>query len=233
MDMFMLGLLGGGVGILLIVGLVYRMMRGSGHTGREKPRPEVFASLEELRALGELLVFKVVTKEIVTAKDHWFGEWGKKYLAWLASSRKMAMIFEFDIDFRYDLRDPDFSLAEDAPGIFRLNMPQCTYQLHIRDITFYDEQKARLMPWLLPDVINAVFGSGFDEEDRNRLKQEARVQAESLAQNLVRRLRSEVQSSARETMEMLARGFAANKVTITFKDAEPAPNRVDFPATAA
>ncbi len=199
---------------------------------RRGPEVRVFASLEELRSIGLLSVFKVVTKEIVTAKEHWAGVFGKKYLGWLMSSKKMAMIFEFDIDFRFDLRDPEFQILEPQSGAFRIRMPRCTYEIHIRDINFYDEQKARLLPWLLPDLVTAVFGAGFDEEDRNKLKEEAKQQAFSLAQDLVRRLRSEVQNSARETMIALARGFSAEKALVEFKDQEPEQVKVEFVANA-
>ena len=179
------------------------------------------AAIEELKAIGVLSVFKAVTKEIVTARDHSLGDLGRRYLEWLITSRKMAMIFEFDIDFQYDLRDPDFAVQEEAAGRFRLQMPRCDYVVHVRNVTFYDEQGGKLLPIILPDVINKILGGGFNEEDRNKLMDEARAQAEKLAQNLARRLSSEVQTSARQTMEMLARSFGAQAVRVVFPDAEP------------
>lgn len=179
------------------------------------------AAIEELKAIGVLSVFKAVTKEIVTARDHSLGDLGKRYLEWLVTSRKMAMIFEFDIDFQYDLRDPSFAVAEDGPGRYRLQMPRCDYVVHVRNVTFYDEQGGRLLPIILPDVVNKILGGGFNEEDRNKLMDEARAQAEKLAQNLARRLSSEVQTSARQTMEMLAKSFGAQTVQVVFPDAEP------------
>lgn len=179
------------------------------------------AAIEELKAIGVLSVFKAVTKEIVTARDHSLGDLGKRYLEWLITSKKMAMIFEFDIDFQYDLRDPAFAVQEDGPGRYRLQMPRCDYVVHVRDVTFYDEQGGKLLPIILPDVVNKILGGGFNEEDRNKLMEEAKAQAEKLAQNLARRLSSEVQTSARQTMEMLAKGFGAQSVRVAFPDAEP------------
>ncbi|HPY62317.1 MAG TPA: DUF4230 domain-containing protein, partial [Kiritimatiellia bacterium] len=179
------------------------------------------AGIEDLKAIGVLSVFKAVTKEIVTARDHSLGNLGKRYLEWLITSRKMAMIFEFDIDFQYDLRDPGFTVREEAPGRYRLQMPRCEYVVHIRNVTFYDEQGGKLLPIIIPDVINKILGGGFNEEDRNKLMDEAREQAEKLAQNLVLRLNSEVQSSARQTMEMLAKSFGAQQVAVDFSNAEP------------
>ena len=208
-----LSLLAGGLfaGLLLVL----RRPRGRGMSVR------TVAGIEDLKAIGVLSVFKAVTKEIVTARDHSLGNLGKRYLEWLITSRKMAMIFEFDIDFQYDLRDPGFTVREEAPGRFRLQMPRCEYVVHIRNVTFYDEQGGKLLPIIIPDVINKILGGGFNEEDRNKLMDEAREQAEKLAQNLVLRLNSEVQSSARQTMEMLAKSFGAQQVAVDFSSAEP------------
>ena len=205
----------------LFAGLLLLWRRRPG--GGRGPSIRATAAIEELKAIGVLSVFKAVTKEIVTARDHALGDLGKRFLNWLITEKKMAMIFEFDIDFQYDLRDPDFTVAEEVPGRFRLRMPRCAYVVHVRNVTFYDEQGGKLLPIILPDVINKILGGGFDEEDRNKLMDEAKAQAEKLAQNLARRLSSEVQTSARQTMTMLAKSFGAAAVQVEFPDAEPRP----------
>lgn len=203
----------------LFAAVILLLRRGGG--GGRGLKISAAAAIEELKAIGVLSVFKAVTKEIVTARDHSLGDLGKRYLEWLITSKKMAMIFEFDIDFQYDLRDPAFAAAEEAPGRFRLQMPRCDYVVHVRNVTFYDEQGGKLLPIILPDAINKILGGGFNEEDRNKLMDEAKAQAEKLAQNLARRLSSEVQTSARQTMEMLAKSFGAQAVKVVFPDAEP------------
>ena len=217
-----------GAGLLLaVVFILPRLFRGRSGKGMDITSHQ---SIESIRSVGELSVFKVVTKEIVTAKDYWAGEFGRKYLKWLASAKKMAMIFEFDIDFRYDLRDPGFKVLKEGEGKYRLKMPECTYEINIRDIVFYDEQKTRFLPWLLPDLLNSAFGGGFDEEDRNRLKEEAKDQAHSLAKGLVGKLWSEVRLSARQTMEALAKGFSVEEVLVDFSDTEPEEVKVRYKA---
>lgn len=217
---------------LLCAGLVVLLWR-RGKAGGKRGSMEVraTASIEELRSIGVLSVFKAVTKEIVTARDHSLGNLGKRYLEWLVTSRKMAMIFEFDIDFRYDLRDPSFAISEEAPGRYRISMPRCAYAVNVRNITFYDEQDEKLLPIILPDMVNKLLPGGFREEDRNRLMEEARAQAEGLAEGLARRLGSEVRTSASRTLEMLAKGFGAEAVEVVFP--EEAPDRAGgVPATA-
>ena len=208
---------------LLCAGLVVLLFRRSRRARDSRGSLEMrsTAAIEELRSLGVLSVFKAVTKEIVTARDHSLGNLGKRYLEWLVTSRKMAMIFEFDIDFQYDLRDPAFSVASPEPGAYRISMPPCAYVVHVRNITFYDEQDEKLLPIILPDVVNKLLPGGFREDDRNRLMEEARAQAEGLAENLARRLGGEVRTSARQTLEMLARNFGARTVTVDFPEADP------------
>ncbi|MEX2215674.1 MAG: DUF4230 domain-containing protein [Phycisphaeraceae bacterium] len=179
---------------------------------------QTHSSLIEMRSVGELVVFKVVTKEIVTASQHWLGEFGKNFLSWFISGKKMAMIFEFGIDFKYDLRSKDFVIEESPDGKVTLKMPRCDYQTYIRDISFYDEQNAKLLPGLLPDVVGKLLGGGFSEEDKNKLKEAARAQADVLAGTMIDRMQSEVQLSAEQTLEALARGFGAKQINVDFSN---------------
>ena len=181
-----------------------------------KGQIQIYSSIEKLRTVGELVVFKLVTKEIVTASQHWFGETGKKYFQWLVSTKKMAMIFEFDIDFRYDLRSPDFKIKLEEENAYQLIMPRCLYQVHIRDISFYDEQNSKFLPWLLPDLLNRAFGSGFSETDKNQLKEEAKNQAAQLAEGVVSKIKSEIENSARQTLLTLTKNLGIAKAKIDF-----------------
>lgn len=205
--------------------LLWGRLRGGRARG---PETRAFLSVEELRAIGVLSVFKAVTKEIVTASDHSLGALGKRYLEWLVSSKKMAMIFEFDIDFQYDLRHPAFRIDSLGEGAYALTLPPCENVVNVRGITFYDEQGGKLLPILLPDVVNRLLGGGFSEDDRNRLMEEARAQAAGFADRLARRLSGEVRASARQTLEMIAKGFGANRVEVRFSD----PEAADQPASA-
>lgn len=225
---FLSGIIGFGLGILLFVGiLVYRRKK---RTSDEKV--QIHTSIEEIRQVGELVAFKMVTKEIVTAAEHWFGDIGKKYFLWLVSTKKMAMIFEFSIDFKYDLRSPDFLIKQVEGNRYRMKMPRCFYDIHIKDINFYDEQTTKLLPWLLPDLINKAFGMGFDEKDKNRLVEEAKQQASRMAVEMVQKLRSDVQSSARQTLETITKGFGAELVAVDFSDSELIQLKVESPTVA-
>ncbi|MDD5724153.1 MAG: DUF4230 domain-containing protein [Syntrophales bacterium] len=214
-DMF-LGIIFG-VFFALVIVFLFRFLRRKSSAGLSV---NVHASIEDIRSVGELVVFKIITKEIVTTAEHWFGQWGKKYFQWLASTKKMAMIFEFEIDFCYNLRGSDFDIETIGPGSYKLKMPKCFYRIYIKDISFYDEQEAKLLPWLVPDLLNRAFGSGFSEEDKNHLKEEARNQAAGMAEDFALKMQSEVQSSARQTLEALAKAFGASRVVVDFSDSK-------------
>lgn len=187
-------------------------------TRRAKPASEirVFSSIEQLKAIGQLSVYKVLTKEIVTETDHTWGDFGNRYLGWVLSGKKMAMIFEFEIDFRYNLQSPNFEIREKAEGSYAVDMPPCDYEVNIRDIRFYDEQGSKLLPWLLPDLLNGFISGGFSEDDKNKLVDAAKGHARKQALELINSIQSEVRKSAQTTLESISRAFGADDLEFNF-----------------
>ncbi len=177
------------------------------------------SSLEGMRAVGELSVFKVITKEIVTETDYSFGDFGRKYLRWAFSQKKLAMIFEFQIDFRYDLRSPEFAIESSTTvsgRVTTLKLPPVRAEISVRSLRFYDEQRSKFLPWLLPDLLNGAFGPGFSEEDKNRLLEGAAAHAQSHAHALIEQLRPEVEASARATLLPMAHALGVRNAALTF-----------------
>lgn len=208
------------LGLVVILLLVAAIIFGLHLLRREKAsKVTIHASIEQMRSIGQLSSFKVITKEIVTETDHSWGTFGSKYLSWVLSNKKMAMIFEFAIDFRYDLRSDDFGISDAGFGTFRIQMPPCQHEVQIRDIQFYDEQRSKLLPWLLPDLLNGFLLDGFSEDHRNRLVMAAKAHAEQQARELIESYESEVQSSARSTLRSLGKAFGAE--TLEFEFAQP------------
>lgn len=208
----------------LVMVLMFRLRRKA-PSARET---SLLSSLETVRTIGHLSVFKAFTKEIVTETDHSWGAFGKKYLSWVLSNKKMAMIFEFEIDFRYDLRSSEFSISETSPECYVFTMPPCIHEAHIRNIQFYDEQGARLFPWLLPDLLNGFLPSGFSETDKNRLVADARSHAEQQAKQLIKNLEADVQASAKRTLESITHSLGVKKVDFEFLQAVEPQVKVEF-----
>jgi len=215
MDMAVLGII---VGILCgVVGsFLLRRAFERKKSNQKHEELQIYSFVENMKSVGELVVFKAFTKEIVTTAENWLGQAGKKYLTWLMSNMKMAMVFQFEINFWYDLRSSDFMVTQGGDNRFLVIMPECLYNISIKDISFYDEQSAKLLDWLLPPLISRVFAKDFSEEDKNRLKDEAKLQASAMADQLTKQLSSEIEKSARQTIEMLAKSFGATSVSIDF-----------------
>jgi hypothetical protein len=180
-----------------------------------------------MRAVGELSVFRIMTKEVISTSDHWFGEFGKKYLSWLFSSKHMTLIIEFDVEFRYDLTDPVFRVGDEGGGRVALTLPPCKHEILIRDMQIHSEGKTEFLPWLMPDLLGRFFTGGFSVEAKNRLIAETRLEASRFARALVQRATGEAQASAVRTLTMLCRGLGATDVRVEFLAAEAFAPDVD------
>ncbi|WP_107788256.1 DUF4230 domain-containing protein [Campylobacter concisus] len=178
----------------------------------------VSTEISQLKSIGELSVFQVYSKEIVTKTDHAFGNFGKEYLRWLISEKKLSMIFEFEINFIYDLTSPKLEITQIANSSYKIKMSPCKYKFSIADMKFYDEKNGKFIPFLLPDSLNGFFGSTFTEEDKNRLIEEARNEVKKMSVRLISQLQSKIHKSARDTLEAIAKSFGANKVEFVFDD---------------
>jgi hypothetical protein len=211
--------------LVLLIALVYTAMLFIRAWKDRKPSQQItiHSSIEDMRSIGELAVYKVFTKEIVTETDHSWGQFGERYLTWVLTQKKMAMVFEFEIEFRYNLRNNAFQIEPLGQGAYNIKMPPCQHEVFIRNINVYDEQKARVLPWLLPDLLNGFFSGSFSEQDKNHLIAAARQHAEERAKDQIKKLENDLHASAESTLRSIARAFGAETVTFEFKtDHEPA-----------
>jgi Protein of unknown function (DUF4230) len=210
-------------GVGLGFGVSWWMRRSAKAVGA---RTEQRSELVELRAIGELSAFRVVTKDILTHTDHSFGDFGRRYLKWAFSQKKLAMVFEFEIDFRFDLRDPALKIetgviTPEGGRFAHLTLPPCTCNVLLRDLSFYDEQRAKLLPWLLPDLLNGFLPTGFSEADKNQLITSAREHAQSQALLLMERYRRDIEGSATQTLLPIMRALGARETSVRFASETP------------
>ncbi len=205
-------------GICIGFGLNWYVRR---NTKDASAKTEQRSELVELRAIGELSAFRVVTKDILTHTDHSFGDFGRRYLKWAFSQKKLAMVFEFEIDFRFDLRDPALKietgvLTPQGGRFAHLTLPPCSCNVLLRDLSFYDEQRAKLLPWLLPDLLNGFLPTGFSEADKNQLITSARQHAQSQALLMMERYRRDIEGSATQTLLPIIKALGAREASIRF-----------------
>ena len=76
------------------------------------------------------------------------------------------MVFEFEVDFVYNLFSKDFKVEQNQSGL-PVTMPRCKYDVKIKDFYFYDEQGTRLK--ILPEFLSSIFDGGVSEDEKNEL----------------------------------------------------------------
>ena len=169
-----------------------------------KQNPVKFDVGSYLARIGELRVYRAYMKEIVTSVDHVWGEIGKKYFSWMLSEKKLAMVFEFEVDFVYNLFSKNFKVEQNQNGL-SVTMPRCKYDVKIKDFYFYDEQGTRLK--ILPEFLSSIFDGGVSEDEKNELVKMAIKQVEEIAKKVAKNIQSDVDKTTRATINNLIMGF--------------------------
>ena len=195
---YLIGVLIGSV-IGFLLGFIWYQKKN-----KPKSNPVKFNVGSYLTRIGELRVYRAYMKEIVTSVDHVWGEIGKKYFSWMLSEKKLAMVFEFEVDFVYNLFSKDFKVEQNQSGL-SVTMPRCKYDVKIKDFYFYDEQGTRLK--ILPEFLSSIFDGGVSEDEKNELVKMAIKQVEEIAKKVAKNIQSDVDKTTRATINNLIMGF--------------------------
>ena len=195
---YLIGVLIGSV-IGFLLGFIWYQKKS-----KTKQNPVKFNVGSYLTRVGELRVYRAYMKEIVTSVDHVWGEIGKKYFSWMLSEKKLAMVFEFEVDFVYNLFSKDFKVEQNQNGL-SVTMPRCKYDVKIKDFYFYDEQGTRLK--ILPEFLSSIFDGGVSEDEKNELVKMAIKQVEEIAKKVAKNIQSDVDTTTRATINNLIMGF--------------------------
>lgn len=154
-------------------------------------------SLERIREMGELVALNAFVKEIVTEdinKDSFFSTTGK-----------ILLIYEFDVEFRFDLRQSKISNLD---GIVKIHLPVPYAKVIPKKQVVYDERKASYL---------GILGVDITPELRNRLTEVAKDKAVEQAGTLKEDLSEKLQTSAISTLTAMAYGMGAKGVEVTFE----------------
>ncbi|QKF64802.1 DUF4230 domain-containing protein [Campylobacter corcagiensis] len=205
--------------VLVVVSFLLYRQNLALKKAKEKPKINTRTEITKLKSIGELSVFKIYSKEIVTRKDSPIeSKLWNTLLGWSMTKKQIAVIFEFEIDFIYDLKSRDFSIKELGEGNFKITMPACKYKFSIRDMKIYDEKNSKFMPFLLPDSINGLFGPSFDESEKNQLIDSAKDEIKSMSVKIINDMGDQIHKSASDTLTAIAKNFGANSVEFEFVD---------------
>ncbi|RYZ83525.1 MAG: DUF4230 domain-containing protein [Proteobacteria bacterium] len=154
-------------------------------------------SLERIREMGELVALNAFVKEIVTQdinKDSFFTTTGK-----------ILLIYEFDVEFRFDLRQSKISNLD---GIVKIHLPAPYAKVIPKKQVVYDERKASYL---------GILGVDISPELRNDLTETAKNKAVEQAGTLKEDLSGKLQASAISTLSAMAYGMGAKSVEVTFE----------------
>ena len=204
--------------VILISGIIYFAFFKDKKS--EKPqKSEVTNSILELKNIGELSVFRIYSKEIVTSTSKAFDDdFLGKILNFPMTEKKIAVIFEFEIDFIYDLLSPEFKISPLGDDKYDILMPPCKYKVYMENIKFYDEQEAKFMPFFLPEFISSKLTGKFSAEEKNLLIKKAQDEAKNLSLKIINDLGGKIHKSATDTLEAIARSFGAKELAFKFQD---------------
>jgi hypothetical protein len=155
-----------------------------------------YGTIEKIKELGDLVALSVHAKEIVTVEmpNSWYGR-----------GEKMAMICGFDIEYRFNLKQCDFTRNDMET---RISLPPQHIKISTQNIHIYDEQKGVVL-WAIPKEVPTA--------TRNELIVKAREEAAKRAHSLNQDWLEKAQESAKETIAIIARGMNVQNLVVEFK----------------
>ena len=167
--------------------------------------PTVSTSVDFIREIGELHVLRASVKEIVTSA---VGE-----ASWLKTPGKLAIICHFDIKYKYNLRKAQVVAGARGDGTryCMIRLPRHEFEVSAGEIRFYDDQDGT---WL-------GFTQKTPPDEKTRVLEAARRQAEQQAKAFLGELEAEIQASARSTVTQIAKAFGYADIQVEFDSSAP------------
>jgi hypothetical protein len=190
---------------LLMLAAGYFLRGARGRDAGAGSVPTVATSVDFIRQIGELHVLRASVKEIVTSP---VGE-----ASWLKTPGKLAIICHFDIKYKYDLHKASIVAGgrDDGSRYCMIHLPRHEYEVSTGEVRFYDDQDGT---WL-------GFTQKTPPDEKTRVLEAARRQAEEQAKVFLSGMESEIQASARSTVTQIARAFGYTDIRVEFE--APAP----------
>jgi hypothetical protein len=185
--------------VLLLAG--YALRGAVGPVAGGGGAPTVATSVDFIRDIGELHVLRASVKEIVTSA---VGE-----ATWLRTPGKLAIICHFDIKYKYDLHKARIvaGAREDGTRYCVIRLPRHEFEVSTGEIRFYDDQDGT---WL-------GFTQKTPPDEKTRVLEAARRQAEQQAKVFLGDMQGDIQASARSTVAQIARAFGYTDVRVEFE----------------
>ena len=165
--------------------------------------------LQGVHELGDLVALSATMKDIQTNVEE--PQWYK------ARQKKLALICEFELEHRFDLTKA--TMANASTGRLTLELPPCRVKTGITNVEVYDEQDGVIEIPLSSVIRVEAYRDRITTEERNKMIQYARKEAEQAALNMDSQMLSRAEQSAKRTLQALARALGVNEeVEVVFRD---------------
>lgn len=161
--------------------------------------------LQGIQEMGDLVSLSAVMKDIATSAEP--PKWYK------VRSKKMMLICEFELEYRFNLRDAQ--LLDASNGTVTLQLPPCRVKNSLLDVVIYDEQDGQYLPWPYDVITDRITTA-----ERNHMLQEAKQNAVAAAKNIDTQMLSRAEHSAKKTLQILAKAIGLkDDLNVQFRDA--------------
>lgn len=186
----------------------------------KKPVTKFNIDITSMKRIGELNVYQIKNRVNIAQDRAAFEK--HPTLSKLFSDKKVGISFDFELDFVYDLKNPDFAMQQTDEKHYLVQMPTCEYKYNIKNLQIYSEQNSKFMPSILPGFVSGMIGTKFSEAEKTELINQALESNKVTILKDVERLKNEIQTSAQDTIASLASSFGGSeaKVTVEFNDKE-------------
>jgi hypothetical protein len=150
--------------------------------------------VESIKEVGDLVALAAVFKDVGSHSDQ---------QSWWASQRKLLVICEFEMQYRFDLRRVT---VEQRGHQQVVRLPPCHIKTFYKDIMFYDEQEGRVLHWV-PVIESILPRLRISVEERNEFTRKAKENAQKAARGDDAALLAKAEDFAIQTLESLIRAL--------------------------
>jgi hypothetical protein len=150
--------------------------------------------VESIKEVGDLVALAAVFKDVGSHTDQ---------QSWWVSQRKLLVICEFEMQYRFDLRRVTVEHRGQQQVV---RLPPCHIKTFYKDIMFYDEQEGRVLHWV-PVIESILPRLRISVEERNEFIAKAKENAQKAARGDDAALLAKAEDFAIKTLQSLIRAL--------------------------
>lgn len=188
---------------------------------------EIHPVIERVKEIGELSFYRLYSKEIIIeSRDILKGNRFAFLKKFFISKRMIILMIEFTADFKINLRDPNFLIIADYEASeVTFSLPPIQYSMNVKDIKFVDEKEAKILPFMLPEILSSQVKKSVEE--RNELIEMGKEKIEKIIAEFLTIHKTEIEEVLKKTLKTLSQGFNYYNIKIISSEANPILTQFD------